>query len=111
MEAMRETKDILLDIFRLALQSEDVELRDRVVTYIASAELVEAVEVLKEHIPNEELGWLQSYTVKTYEFLAAKKNGHDSTPPGGADPEDTLVTNRQRYRKTMRNMGAPPKKS
>lgn len=98
-----------MDIFRLALQSDDVELRDLVITFIASVEMIEAIEILKVHIPDEELGWLQSYAIKTYEFLVAKKKGLDSRPPGEADPEDTQVTNRQRFRKTMRNILLPKK--
>ena len=102
---MDAAKEKLYRVLDTALQSEDIDLRDNVVSYIGLIEDPYFLPLLQEHIAHEEVEWLKSYAVKVIEYLKAREAGVEPLPPGESDPEDTLVKNVARWRKTMRGIG------
>jgi len=88
---MNETDKKLCEIFRRILLSDNIELRDMVVTYIAIIDYIEAVDILSEYINTESLAWLREYTSKVIEHLEKLRDGFPSNPPLLSEMEDTTI--------------------
>lgn len=92
---MYDGKKTLLDIFRLGLRSQDPDLRDAIVTYIAIERHVDALHVLEGYIPTEELPWLQEYAQKVAEHLRKRLRGEGSDAPRAIDGDTTVMHHEQ----------------
>lgn len=71
----------LLEIFESVLRTDDVDLRDSVITFLAMTELPGAVALLEQHLANEEIDWLAEYGEGVLEHLRRTANGLSSIPP------------------------------
>lgn len=81
----------LCEIFKRILASDDAELRDLVVTYIATTDYVEAVDILLEYAYTEPLAWLRAYALQVVEHLEKFRDGIPSKPPILTEMDDTEV--------------------
>jgi len=77
----RSQTEKLFEVFRLALKSENVDLRDAVVTYLGMAELPGSAEIIDEYVEYEPIDWLKTYAEKVLVHLRARDEGKDSKPP------------------------------
>lgn len=64
----------LLEVLRLFLYSDDVNLRDKTVTLLSILEIEGSYEVLKEYLPSEKVGWLNEYACSIVENLKKDNN-------------------------------------
>ena len=80
----------LLRIFRLALQSENVDLRDSIISYLAQAELPGAADVIRDYMDSEPLDWLRDYASKVMQHLRMIEQGLSSHPPGRASHREIV---------------------
>ena len=83
----------LLDVLRLGLQSDSIELKDTIITYIALTNLTEAANIIEDYIFTEELPWLAEYADRVMRHLRAILQGKSSLPPIVEDV-DTAVMER-----------------
>lgn len=60
------------DLLRLALQSDNVDLRDAAVSYIALSEYEFALEFLADYVLTEKIDWLRSYALTVFNHLKKK---------------------------------------
>jgi N-acetyl-beta-hexosaminidase len=80
----------LLKIFKLALQNENVDLRDSVIGYLAQTELIGGAQLISDYLDSERLEWLKEYANNVLKHLQMREAGQDSRPPTRPSFEEVI---------------------